>query len=327
MSRTRYTSARENCSAVLGYNPVMGTVRALLCVALVATGCYSPSFEDCKVSCASGNGCPDGFSCISGVCRLGGRTGACLAPPDDGGTDGPDDDSDGGPEVADEDMDGILDADDLCPISGNNADADGDGVGDACEPIASGDDSIILFEGFHGTSAPAGAVVLGNWTFSGGKAHVTSAANVASAVLFTIDAPITDRETILGHVTVDGLFSTPSNVTGAGVVTRDDSTGDQGVQCGIGRDVNTGTDHLLLVKVGSGADTYMMSNPSLATQGTSATLPITRNPTNDIHACNQNGTSTVAFAPSMPVPNGPLAGIRTRSMSASFDWVMIIRTQ
>ncbi len=306
----------------------MGTVRTLLCVALVATGCYSPSFDDCKVSCASGNGCPDGFACISGVCRLGGRTGACPAPPsEDGGTDGAGEDGDSGPLVADEDMDGILDVDDICPISGNNADTDGDGVGDVCEPIASGNDSIVLFEGFHGTSAPVGATVLGDWTFSGGKARVTSGANVASAVLFTIDAPITDRETILARVTVDGLFSTPTNPTGAGVVTRDDETGGEGVQCGLGRDVNTGTDHLLLVKVGAGADSYMNSNPSLATQGTSAIVQITRNPTNDVHACNQNGTSTVALTPSMPVPDGPLGGIRSRSMSASFDWVMIIRTQ
>lgn len=100
------------------------------------------------MTCASGNGCPDGFECLGGVCRLGGRTGACLAPSDDSGTDGMSDVSDADPNVADEDGDGILDADDICPISASNEDDDKDGVGNACEPLASGTDQIVRFEGF-----------------------------------------------------------------------------------------------------------------------------------------------------------------------------------
>jgi hypothetical protein len=258
--------------------------------------------------------------------------GACLAPMDDangggdvmtGGdaTDGP------GPTVNDEDNDGLLDSVDPCPISANNADADSDGVGDACEPIASGNDTIIRFEGFTAASLPGDATVIGTWTVSGGRAHNVSGANVASSVTFPITSPANDRETIMARVTVDALFSTPSDPTGAGAVTRTESSGATGIQCGLGRDPVSGTDHLLLVKMAAAADGRMNSNASLATVGTTAVVQITRNPSNDVFACNQNGTSTVSGIPASPVPTGSLGGIRTRSMSASFDWVMIIQTQ
>jgi hypothetical protein len=326
-SHTSDRSAPENCSALLGYYRDMVHVPALLCVALVATGCFSPGFADCKVTCASGNGCPDGYACISGLCRAGGNTGPCASTPDDGGGDGPGKEIDSGPTVDDEDSDGMLDSVDPCPISANNADADGDGVGDACEPVAGNDDRILRFEGFNGTSFPADAIVLGNWTVSGGKAHVISAANAASSVTLPITSALSVRETVFARVTVDGLFSTPADPTGAGVVTRASTDGAQGLQCALGRDPNSGTDHLLLVKVASGADTRINSIASLATPGTSAILQITRNPTNDVFACNQNGTSTIAFTPPSPVPTGSLGGVRTRSMSATFDWVMIISSQ
>jgi len=303
---------------------------ALLCVALAATGCYSAGFADCQVTCTSGNGCPDGFECISGVCRLGGRTGECLPSGngDGGSTDSSWSVAAVGSPVDDGDSDGILDSVDPCPISANNTDTDGDGVGDACEPLAGGaNDSIIHFVGFYGTSFPADATVLGNWTVSGGKAHIVSAANAADSVTFPITSPLTVRETIFARVTVDAQFSTPSDPTGAGVVTRANAPGTEGIQCGLGRDAVSGTDHVLLVKVAAGADTRMNSLASLATPGTSAVLQITRNPTNDVFACNQNGTSTFNSIPASPVPTTARGGIRARSMSASFDWVMIISSQ
>lgn len=110
-------------------------------------------------------------------------------------------------------------------------------------------------------------------------------------------------------------------------MTRSDTTGDHGIQCGIGRDAVSGTDNLLLVKVAAAADGRMNSIASFAAPGTSAVVQITRDPTNDVFACNQNGTTTVNGIPSSPVPTETLGGIRTRSMSASFDWGMIISTQ
>lgn len=43
---------------------------------LLVVGCYSPSYRDCEVTCASGQ-CPAGLRCDNGVCRLPGMTGAC----------------------------------------------------------------------------------------------------------------------------------------------------------------------------------------------------------------------------------------------------------
>jgi hypothetical protein len=62
------------------------------------------------------------------------------------------------PNQHDEDQDRLGDVCDPCPISTNNADTDGDGVGDDCEFIASTPlhvDEILIFEGFGGTAIPA----------------------------------------------------------------------------------------------------------------------------------------------------------------------------
>jgi len=59
---------------------------------LLVVGCYSPSYRDCEVTCASGQ-CPAGLRCDNGVCRLPGMTGACGVPmgdvPPDGSRDIP----------------------------------------------------------------------------------------------------------------------------------------------------------------------------------------------------------------------------------------------
>lgn len=54
---------------------------------LLVVGCYSPSYRDCEVTCASGQ-CPAGLRCDNGVCRLPGMTGACGAPMGDVPVDG-----------------------------------------------------------------------------------------------------------------------------------------------------------------------------------------------------------------------------------------------
>ena len=57
--------------------PGAAYVTSLLGV-IAATGCsYSVSFEDCEVSCQTSTACPNDFSCLAGVCRSPGSTGAC----------------------------------------------------------------------------------------------------------------------------------------------------------------------------------------------------------------------------------------------------------
>ncbi len=315
------TSARTDCSAGVGYNHGMARVRAILCVALA--GCYSPGYVDCEVTCASGQ-CPDGLACRAGVCRVGDNAGPCSTLPEDGGPgDGPS--SDVPPGVADEDLDGMPDSTDPCPISANNTDTDLDGVGDACEPIAAGMDTLIRFEGFHATTAPAAAQVMGNWTYSGGAAHVTAGANVAASITFPLATAGTVRTTVVAKVRVDGpLVSTP-DATSVGVVSRTDGN-TSGIVCGIGRDPATSTDAIMLLKIAAAADANFRSIAGLASINTSAVISVTRNPSNEIYSCGV-ATSVIAFTAPAPAPSGTRAGIRVRSMNATFEWLMIFETR
>lgn len=300
----------------------MARVTAILSVALA--GCFSPSYVDCEVTCASG-ACPEGLACRAGLCRVGANTGACSIT---GGDGGPTDaiTPDVPPGIADEDNDEIPDATDPCPISANNVDADGDTVGDACEPIAAGVDTLIRFEGFHGAGAPAGAQLMGNWTFSGGAAHVTSAANMASSLTFAVSTASNVRTTVVAKIKIDApLLSTPSDPTSAGPVTRTDGNAN-GIACGIGRDPLTSTDHMMLLKLAASADANYRSTASTAMVNTSTVISVTRNPSNEIFSCGVQG-SVIASAPPAPAPTTTRAGIRTRSMNATFEWVMIFETR
>lgn len=56
----------------------------------VVAGCYSPSYKDCEITCATASqSCPEGFSCDSanGVCRQHGVQGSCGATTRDSGAD------------------------------------------------------------------------------------------------------------------------------------------------------------------------------------------------------------------------------------------------
>lgn len=52
-------------------------VRALLITAVLAAGCYEPTFEDCTTTCSTSNLCPDGLTCTDGYCRTAGASGSC----------------------------------------------------------------------------------------------------------------------------------------------------------------------------------------------------------------------------------------------------------
>jgi hypothetical protein len=49
-----------------------------LLIVIVTTGCsYELSFQDCEVSCQTSPSCPEGFTCLQGLCRSPGSTGSC----------------------------------------------------------------------------------------------------------------------------------------------------------------------------------------------------------------------------------------------------------
>lgn len=68
----------------------------LVLIAAALAGCYQPTLVDCATTCGVSNSCPDGTSCVSGVCRLEGAAGSCPAMPGvDAMADGPDEMPDG----------------------------------------------------------------------------------------------------------------------------------------------------------------------------------------------------------------------------------------
>ncbi|HTL35453.1 MAG TPA: thrombospondin type 3 repeat-containing protein [Kofleriaceae bacterium] len=90
-----------------------------------------------------------------------------------GGDDGPKPDAflcvSGTPN--DEDLDGIHDDCDICPYVADptQVDTDGDRVGDACDPdVLNARQTIVRFEGFNGTTLPAGWINQGG-VVSGGQ--------------------------------------------------------------------------------------------------------------------------------------------------------------
>src|SRR5690242_890533 len=98
---TRYRTCLQSQPPSIGYPCVVLTRRLYHCAKLdsvrvlgvailsVIAACYSPSYRDCEITCASGS-CPGGFVCDQGVCRVEGFSGACGATPEDGGTDAAD---------------------------------------------------------------------------------------------------------------------------------------------------------------------------------------------------------------------------------------------
>ena len=55
-------------------------MRYLVLTLIALVGCYSPTYEDCNISCASGI-CPSGLECHENVCRTPGFSGACSTMP------------------------------------------------------------------------------------------------------------------------------------------------------------------------------------------------------------------------------------------------------
>ncbi len=51
--------------------------------AVASTGCFSPSFDSCAVSCGAGGSCPDGMTCLGdGVCHRSPGDALCSPRPD-----------------------------------------------------------------------------------------------------------------------------------------------------------------------------------------------------------------------------------------------------
>lgn len=132
---------------------------------------------------------------------------------------GDDDDDDGGvidgsnecvPVGHDEDADGIDDACDFCPHIGGNgggtqADADGDRVGDACDPHAGSPDRIVIFAPLDGPDIDW-TPYRGTWTLDADGLHQTDVNNASTFAVLGYEV-IGSMVADVG-VRIDGMLGT-----------------------------------------------------------------------------------------------------------------------
>jgi len=300
-------------------------VRWLPLLALAA--CYSPSYRDCEVTCASGS-CPAGFHCDQGLCRN--QTGPCG----DGGIDGPADDvdsdgvlnvndncpNDSNTDQANEDGDEYGDVCDPCPPFGtmaDNDDSDGDGVGNGCDtdPTSAGN-RIEYFFGFSQTGVPPGGdATPGMWTFDGsGEATVTASAAGLASLVWPVPSTTGTVSTLVHFVPT----VVPPPPLGMGVIDRYDTMA-KGVQCWFNSsaagtpisfklmELNNTTPMAIVAQSMAASQTYSID---LTTRGTA-------------YSCSEkaipkiSGSSTVSST-------ARWAGVVAKNVTARVQWVLIV---
>jgi hypothetical protein len=222
-------------------------VRTALLGLIWITACYSPRVQP-GAPCTVDSMCPDGQSCVGQFCAYPGGQGTDAGSPDappgtvDTDKDGIPDDRDNCPKVANndqanEDGDQLGDACDPCPqVSDDGADSDGDHIGDACDPNPAVADTVWLFSGFN-AGLPAWSRS-DHWTGGTGNVVATSAGNV-----------LADNEFLVAPFTAAGIPDNFGATTTVVVQTMQGSDGDhsagieiydsnamKGVACGLDQD-------------------------------------------------------------------------------------------
>jgi hypothetical protein len=319
------------------------TVRLVVGFVLLAWGCYTPSFRDCMFQCAPGNVCPTGFECVDNTCRERGATGSCSgdaaidSPTSDAIVDGnPNEDTDGDSfndavdncrfmpnmDQANEDMDAFGDVCDPCPPRGgiDNLDGDGDGVGDGCDPFPNQPgERLRMFQGFGST--PVDVMHMGQsnaWVYNG-RATVTTTADTLAVALWDLASLPTRRFYVSSHMEILGFR--PSNMPrGAGVVDAYNIGTNASAACVLGLDP-AGAPNLMLLETSPTTDLIVTKDPDNAGLGMNMMSPIAVNEAaKSGYACS-SGTSNITGT---PTSGGTRVGLRARSITAAFDWLMVI---
>jgi hypothetical protein len=221
------------------------------------------------------------------------------------------------PTQANEDNDATGDACDNCPpYPSTGADQDNDGVGDVCDPhVLIPGDSIALFEGFAG-GMPAGWITTGTWSVVQG--NLVSTANQDDLATLVIPYAHTPNQTIFTHATITALTSQQGG--SIGIVDR--FNGNEGLHCGGGRLSNNTL--FGLINAANGTFVAQASHPFAV--NTLYRLTFTR--TNNTYVCQTiqlDGTSTMV-SDEFANGGGPNIGFRNRTASASFPWILVVKS-
>ena len=313
----------------------------VLAVALLAACYKDPHFGDCELTCSPAIGCPGGLSCLNGMCRTAGNTGACAMVAHDGAVDSPTDimtidgsagdtDADGvanavdncpdkaNTDQADEDGDTRGDVCDPCPIVGTAAadiDSDADGVGDGCDPFPTDTttpDHLALFEGFAGSTSVGQMFGGGTWTFPGGVARVSNLGQAAAGLTWAVGMYM--QETVTTQVTLNAAHGPPRFF---GTLDRTDGAGGIGASCANHTD-SVGVSGFVIADVSGG-----VINQVSAAYNAGQPYEIKEQFLNGTFQCKRvmdnlqvSGTDTAA--------TGPRWGIVAGAVDATFDYVMVV---
>lgn len=298
-------------------------------------GCFSPSAPT-GAACAPLTAevrCPDGLACIAhdGIetCELPAATDPDGGT-DDGGDDDVDTDSDGVrdradncPDVANEnqaneDGDALGDACDPCPPFDDNADTDDDGVGDVCDPNPTvAGDKLVAFDGFKDGLAPSWTLI-GTATATMGDAALV--ADDTASTIISMPSPNAARVELRAALVIDAITATGQNLGSINLVERMQPGTDKLVACQLSGLVN-GTQEEL--RIFDASTSMIVDNAAHAFgAGTQTELRLRRDGTS--YACKATSPSlelagTVAFS-----PNSPRIGMRVRGAAARFHWAMIV---
>jgi hypothetical protein len=298
---------------------------------LMLAGCFAPqpaSGIPCADPAAAAR-CPEGLVCITrdGVetCEQDGT----LPDPIDALPDVPSDDVDGdgvinasdnciqnaNPDQSDEDGDEIGDVCDPCPISGNHGDTDGDGVPNDCDPSVMHQDQIALFVSFA-SGLPAG------WTAENATASNGFAVLVApggGGAYLGLPAPNASFIAVWSDATFDSFVGT--HTAGLGVMDRREPGTDHAIACQLVSAAMGTTPKLRLYD--SNAPATLGEADHAFTVGTRSILRITREVSGQ-HRCSASSPSTTTLGTSTFMPQGGQIGLRVRSGTARFRWILVI---
>jgi hypothetical protein len=219
-------------------------------------------------------------------------------------------------DQANEDGDSFGDLCDPCPPIADLAvfiDDDNDGISNACDPRpTTAGDVITVFEGF--TRASPGATLDGVWTFANGTAVVTSAIDRVSALTWPIAARM---ETVSTFVTIDSLHG-DLTARPVGVIHQFEAGTPEGITCVFG--VNPSNAQVVAIA-------SIRNSSALTTFPTTANVGSSRGFTSqrDANAYKCNDTQGASLRASSALTSNPdRVGLFSRSVSARFDWVMIV---
>jgi hypothetical protein len=311
--------------------------------ALGASACYGPSYADCEIQCAAGV-CPSGLTCEQGYCRTAAGGSACtggnpdaaidqVGPPGDRDNDTIADGDDNCPDrsnrdQADEDGDDLGDVCDPCPPLGSqaeNTDTDGDGVGDGCDGNVGAPDRIVMFEGFAaGTPTATGFVqTTGCWSFANGQAIVASAGGQCAMLWPRVPAPGHTAWVVSARTTIDSadLLNRSRFV---GVVDSATGLNGGGLACEYGLTANNAPRMQIFDLVGGGV---RASGTVQNVVGMPVVVAFRWDPNGGEEICTVRPTGgTPLFSPPSGFPPNALAGVRKTDVGAHVDWVMIVST-